>query len=91
MAVHEMCIRDSLQLFRILALGKPELQITAGCIFCHEMLMEPLVVPLLVGGRILSVSYTHLDVYKRQVQLQTVPAYGGKVFATCNASDVFAG
>ena len=25
------------------------------------------------------------------VQLQTVPAYGGKVFATCNASDVFAG
>ena len=36
-----------------LALGKPELQITAGCIFCHEMLMEPLVVPLLVGGRIL--------------------------------------
>ncbi len=25
------------------------------------------------------------------VQLQSVFAYGGKVFATCNASDVFAG
>ena len=37
----------------ILAFGKSEFQVTAGCILRHEVLMEPLVVPFLAGCGIL--------------------------------------
>ena len=49
--LHIFVRKDSpefLQLFRILALGKPELQVTAGGVLLRKMPAEPPVVPLSV-------------------------------------------